>query len=96
MSQFTEPRTGSYARKPFVSREGANVSIMHNAQILESNGGPYQGPYIHQAYHDLPNFDGNIPVIGSWTVDGYSCGMGIREDGLITTNLARFVPHIID
>jgi glutathionylspermidine synthase len=35
-------------------------------------------------------------VIGSWVVAGRSCGIGIREeDQLITSNTARFVPHII-
>jgi glutathionylspermidine synthase len=34
-------------------------------------------------------------VVGSWTVNGWSCGVGIREDeGLITGNLSRFVPHV--
>ena len=36
------------------------------------------------------------PVLGSWVVDGDPAGMGIREDGPITGNAARFVPHIID
>jgi hypothetical protein len=30
-------------------------------------------------------------------VNGYACGLGIREtDGLITTNTSRFVPHRIE
>ena len=28
----------------------------------------------------LPNFEGNYPVIGSWMVNGWACGIGIRED----------------
>lgn len=35
-------------------------------------------------------------MIGAWIVDGQPAGMGIREDGPITGNTARFVPHIID
>ena len=35
------------------------------------------------------------PVLGVWSVDGKAAGMGIREDGLITGNRARFVPHVI-
>jgi hypothetical protein len=43
----------------------------------------------------LPSFDGRYPVIGSWIVNGYASGMGIREDqGLITRNTSRFLPHI--
>jgi glutathionylspermidine synthase len=44
----------------------------------------------------LPDFAGNHPVIGSWIVAGQASGMGIREEqGLITSNTARFVPHVI-
>jgi glutathionylspermidine synthase len=34
-------------------------------------------------------------VLGAWIVDGEPAGMGIREDGPITGNTARFIPHII-
>ncbi len=34
-------------------------------------------------------------VIGSWLVNGYACGIGIREDtSPITGNTSRFVPHL--
>ncbi|HLW65570.1 MAG TPA: glutathionylspermidine synthase family protein, partial [Gemmataceae bacterium] len=40
--------------------------------------------------------DGNYPVIGSWMINGYACGIGIREDkGSITQNTSRFVPHVM-
>jgi glutathionylspermidine synthase len=35
-------------------------------------------------------------VIGAWIVDGEPCGLGIREDGLITGNTAKFVPHVVE
>ena len=51
--------------------------------------------YIYQALADVPNFEGNFPVIGSWVIDGESAGMGIREsDTQITDNTSRFVPHL--
>ena len=93
---FEEPKSGIYVRKPLLAREGANVSIRQDGQDLAALDGPYQGPYIYQSYCALPNFNENIPVVGSWCVDGFACGIGIREDGPITSNLARFVPHIID
>jgi glutathionylspermidine synthase len=35
-------------------------------------------------------------VIGSWMVNGFACGIGIREDqSPITQNTIRFVPHIL-
>jgi len=50
---------------------------------------------VFQALAPVPVFDGNYAVVGSWVVDGASCGMGIREsDSPITDNLSRFVPHL--
>jgi glutathionylspermidine synthase len=89
------PLPGSFVRKPVLSREGANIVIQLDGQTLQETPGKYDGPYIYQQYQPLPTFDGNHPVIGSWMVNGYACGMGIREDtSLITGNFSRFIPHL--
>jgi glutathionylspermidine synthase len=37
---------------------------------------------------------GSFPVIGSWVIGDAAAGIGIREDdGPITRNSSRFVPH---
>jgi glutathionylspermidine synthase len=42
----------------------------------------------------LPEFAGNHAVIGSWVVASRAAGIGIREDdGPITRDTSRFVPH---
>jgi glutathionylspermidine synthase len=83
-------------RKPLHGREGANVTVLNEGgEVVQENPGPYAGPFVYQQYCPLPAFDGNYPVIGSWLVGGYACGIGIREDaGPITSNSSRFVPHI--
>jgi glutathionylspermidine synthase len=54
------------------------------------------GGYCFQQRLELPSFDGNHPVLGSWVVGDQSAGLGIREqDALITDEYARFVPHAI-
>lgn len=85
-----------WVRKPLHSREGANVAMhLADGSWLESEG-PYRGPCIRQKLHPLPAFDGNYPLVGSWVVGDRACGMGIREDdGPITRDSARFVPHAI-
>jgi glutathionylspermidine synthase len=36
------------------------------------------------------------PVIGAWVVGDKPAGIGIRETaGYVTSNTARFVPHIV-
>jgi len=96
-ASYDAPASPNYVRKPILSREGANVQIFAGGLPLAQRDGAYgAAPTILQGFYDLPDFDGNRPVIGSWIVDGAPAGMGIREDGLITGNLARFTRHIID
>ena len=92
---YFEPlRDGSYVRKPLLAREGANVTVVKDGRVIAETGGDYgEEGFIYQALYDLPDFDGNLPVLGSWIVDGEPAGLGIREGGLVTGNLGRFVPH---
>ena len=91
----------SYVRKPLLSREGANITIVKDGATIASSGGPYDGPQIVQALAPSAVFDDNLkpgasryPVCGLWMVDQTCCGLGIRESGgPITGNLSSFVPH---
>lgn len=86
-----------YVKKPFLSREGANITIVKGNSVIESTEGQYgEEGFICQALCELPEFDGNYPVIGSWVIGQEAAGMGIRESkSLITNNTSRFVPHLI-
>ncbi len=86
-----------FVNKPLYSREGANVSITAGGATLEQPGAYGAEGYIWQGYQELPNFDGNYTVIGSWVVGGEPAGIGIREDATpITRNSSRFVPHCFE
>lgn len=83
-----------YVRKPFLSREGANLMVKQGGTLTRTDGEYVSHHQVFQQYVPLPEFDGIRPVIGSWVIDGQSRGIGIREsDGLITDNFSRFVPH---
>ena len=86
-----------YVKKPLLSREGENISIVRNGGILASTEGSYGSEgFIFQEYAPIPAFKGNYPVIGSWVIGCEPAGIGIRETKtLITDNLSRFVPHVI-
>jgi glutathionylspermidine synthase len=88
----------SYVRKPLFSREGANVELVEGgvAQPVLDQGYGAEG-WIRQAVALPPEFDGRRPVVGAWMVGNEPAGLGVREDdGPVTKNLARFVPHIIE
>lgn len=94
---FSQNGMLSYAKKPLLSREGANIELVYNNNIIAETDGTYNDSgYIYQELCTLPDYDGNYPLIGSWIVGQVSCGIGIRESNtLITDNKTRFVPHII-
>jgi glutathionylspermidine synthase len=94
-ASFQVPASGDYVQKPIFSREGANIQVFAAGQLRLATDGPYTGPSVYQQLCELPCFDGKYPCIGSWIVNGWSCGVGIREDdSLVTGNLSRFVPHL--
>ncbi|KEI69618.1 glutathionylspermidine synthase family protein [Endozoicomonas elysicola] len=86
-----------YVKKPFFSREGANISVMEKGDRVLSVDGPYvDSGYILQKYSPLPEFAGNHTLVGSWVIADRPAGIGIREDNsVITKDSSRFVPHII-
>ena len=89
------PLGGSYVRKPRLSREGSNVTLMERGSVVEETKGEYgEEGHVFQAVASLPEFDGHRPILGVWIVDHEAAGLGIREDTRrITGNLSRFVPH---
>jgi len=94
---LTRGNLKDYVKKPLLSREGANITIVENEKLLANSEGEYgEEGFIFQELKKLPNFNGNFPVIGSWVVGQQPAGIGIREsNGLITDNLSRFIPHLI-
>lgn len=92
---FNQNNLKEYVKKPFYSREGANITIHTINNEISTDGEYGEEGFIYQQFSPLPNFDGNFPVIGSWVIDGESAGIGIRESsGLITNNVSKFVPHL--
>ncbi|WP_181128735.1 glutathionylspermidine synthase family protein [Rathayibacter sp. AY1H2] len=86
-------------RKPRLGREGANVTVLDaDGSVVAENGGSYGAEgFIHQERAELARVDGKTVVIGSWIVGETPAGIDVREtSGLITGDLAEFVPHYIE
>ncbi len=95
---FEEGKLKDYVKKPFYSREGANIDLVMKNLSLQKTEGTYGAEgFIYQDLFTLPNFSGHYPVIGSWVIGQEPAGMGIREaNNLVTDNMSRFVPHLIN
>jgi glutathionylspermidine synthase len=99
-AHFDSPGTmADYVRKPLMSREGANITLVRDNATIATTGGPYNGPQIDQALAPeavfaKENGDRRHPILGLWMIDQNCCGLGIRESaGPITDNFSSFVPH---
>lgn len=90
--------SNTFVKKPLLSREGANITIMEHGNIIAKSQGEYGSEgYILQEFCALPNMENNYPLIGSWLIGQQAAGIGIRESlSLITDDTTRFVPHIIE
>ena len=94
-ASLTELPGGDVVRKPRQGREGNNVTITRRGQVWHETAGDYPGPHVWQRYVPVRTFDGFTPVVGSWMINGYAAGIGIREDASpVTGHLSRFVPHL--
>jgi glutathionylspermidine synthase len=93
-----KPCSGKWVHKPMLAREGANITMIDGGvshALTGSDFNPaYDQKYVFQEWVDLPRFDRNYPVVGSWVIGDESAGIGIREDcNQVTGNDSHFVPH---
>jgi len=92
-----EPMLGAaHVRKPFFGREGANVAIVgQDNRVVFQTEGAYPGPFVYQSLAPAARFGDHHAVIGSWMINGYAAGIGVREDSApIVGQRSRFVPHL--
>lgn len=98
-SHFNEPKTLiSYVKKPLLSREGANISLIYNRRtIFETTGDYGEEGFIYQELATLHKESSGYSIIGSWIIGQEPCGITFREsDYPVTTDKSRFIPHIIE
>ena len=87
-----------YVRKPLMSREGANITIVRDNATIASTAAPTTARRSTRRLAPEAIFADQIrprhPILGLWMIDQDCCGLGIRESaGPITDNFSSFVPH---
>lgn len=91
------------ARKPLLGREGADVSLIMNGDVIETEDREVYGDegFVVQKLAKLPRFDDPdegpmYAVCGAWMVGDTPEGICFREStGLITSNTSYFAPHVV-
>jgi glutathionylspermidine synthase len=87
-----------HVAKPVFGWEGAGIRITRGGAVTAAPPRHTAGQAeVYQQHVELPSYDGNLPVLGTWVVDGEPAGLGIREStGPVTDAQARFLPHRLD
>ena len=82
--------------KRLLGREGSNIEIRRGGALIAATEGPYAGRSVLQALAPVYQDGERTAILGSWVVAGQASGLCVREEeGPITTNRARFIPHYI-
>ncbi len=89
----------SWARKPLLGREGANITFHQPGRDIQTGGNYGEEGFIYQELAPLAVCEDMYSVIGSWLIGheegNAAAGMGIREsDTPVTGNTSCFVPHL--
>ena len=84
-------------KKPFLAREGANVSVLGaNGEILAQNDGEYGNQkFLYQEYTELPQDAKGQKYQAGVFFAFEGCALGFRKGGEIIDNYSKFVGHII-
>ncbi|HZX77913.1 glutathionylspermidine synthase family protein [Lysobacter sp.] len=82
---------GPVVAKPRHGREGEGVFIAERGIDFAESAVVYQG------FAPLYRSEGGHALLGAWVIGDETVGLGIREDdGPVTRNTSRFVPHCFD
>ena len=93
-----EPLSGkTCVKKPFLAREGANVSVLGaNGEVLAQNDGEYGNQkFLYQEYTELPQDAKGQKYQAGVFFAFEGCALGFRKGGEIIDNYSKFVGHII-
>jgi glutathionylspermidine synthase len=87
----------AWVAKPVLGREGGNVTIQQDGEVVEESGGEFAGQQrVYQEYVAAPVQDGVLAQCGVWMCGREPVALGIREtEGRIITGESAFVPHVI-
>ncbi|WP_096025922.1 glutathionylspermidine synthase family protein [Campylobacter lanienae] len=94
-----QPLSGKkQVKKPFLAREGANVSIINSDGNIEAqNGGEYDnGKFLYQEFAEFAK-DSNGDSYQAGVFFAFEgCALGFRKGKDIIDNYSKFVGHIIE
>lgn len=96
-SSFSPLNGKAMVKKPFLAREGSNVSIFDkDGKPMHETKGDYENQkFIYQEFYEF-NKDENNEFYQAGVFFAYeACALGFRKGGLVLDNYSKFVGHYI-
>lgn len=97
-SSFEPLKGKKQVKKPFLAREGANVSIINSdGSIGIQNDGEYaNGKFLYQEFADFAKDESGNSYQAGMFFAFEGCALGFRKGKDIIDNYSKFVGHIIE
>ena len=97
-SSFEPLKGKKQVKKPFLAREGANVSIINSDGSIEiQNDGEYaNGKFLYQEFADFAKDESGNSYQAGMFFAFVGCALGFRKGKDIIDNYSKFVGHIIE
>lgn len=97
-SSFEPLKGKKQVKKPFLAREGANISIIESdGTISTQNGGEYaNGKFLYQEFADFAKDESGNSYQAGMFFAFEGCALGFRKGKDIIDNYSKFVGHIIE
>ncbi|WP_086252751.1 glutathionylspermidine synthase family protein [Campylobacter devanensis] len=97
-SSFEPLKGKKQVKKPFLAREGANVSIINSDGSIEiQNDGEYaNGKFLYQEFADFAKDENGDSYQAGMFFAFEGCALGFRKGKDIIDNYSKFVGHIIE
>lgn len=97
-SSFEPLKSKKQVKKPFLAREGANVSIINSDGSIEiQNDGEYaNGKFLYQEFADFAKDENGNSYQAGMFFAFEGCALGFRKGKDIIDNYSKFVGHIIE
>lgn len=90
-----EPLKQKCVAKPFLAREGANIQIIQDKNVIHESLGEYENqPKVYQEYVNLSKNNNESYQAGVFFAYE-ACGVGFRKGNEILDNFSKFVAHYI-
>ena len=84
-------------KKPFLAREGANISIFdeNGVKVKETDGKYKNQKFLYQEFYEFDSDEAKNLYQAGVFFAYEACALGFRKGGIVIDNASKFIAHYI-